>query len=349
MNPKKVSFIICVNNELYFNECQYYINRLMIPEGFEVDVISIREASGMAAGYNAAMRESDAKYKVYLHQDVFIINRSFIADMVSVFEQDRKVGLLGCIGSDCLPLHAKAITAWNVGCIQHNCTPGKMQCRQNADRTPVEVEGLDGLLLATQYDVVWREDLFDNWHFYDISQCLEMRRLGYKVVVPYQERPWCCHDNTYAKLDKYEEYVGRFSREYQDIKSFQPTESREYIREYDSLKEKMRRLLRKLIEDGKRTELREVFEDKKNGGYLCFREFEALAEIDKREDEAGNINFWPTEATYEQLMEKLTVLKFALRRIEYGADADEAAEYIKTNFSSQAVQAVAEIYDIGIR
>lgn len=38
-----------------------------------------------------------------------------------------------------------------------------------------------------------------------------------------------------------------------------------------------------------------------------------------------------------------------LRRIAYGADADEAAEYIKTNFSLQAVQAVAERYDIGTR
>lgn len=282
MNAHKVSFIICVNNELYFNECQYYIHRLLIPEGYEIDIISIREAPGMAAAYNAAMHETDAKYKVYLHQDVFITNRNFITDMVSVFEQDRKVGMLGCIGTDCLPLHASAITAWNVGCIQHNCTPGKMQCRQNADKTPVEVEGLDGLLLATQYDVQWREDLFDSWHFYDISQCLEMKRRGYKAVVPYQEQPWCCHDNSYGKLESYQKYLGRFAEEYQDIKNFQPQEPGGHFQEYNALKEKMRTLLKGFVKDGKRAELQEVFEETGNRGYLYFREFEALSEIDKR-------------------------------------------------------------------
>ena len=31
-----------------------------------------------------------------------------------------------------------------------------------------EVEGVDGLLMATQYDIPWREDLFDGWDFYDL-------------------------------------------------------------------------------------------------------------------------------------------------------------------------------------
>lgn len=53
MDEKKIAFIICVNNELYFEECVYYINRLIIPEGFSTDVIAIREADSMCAAYNA--------------------------------------------------------------------------------------------------------------------------------------------------------------------------------------------------------------------------------------------------------------------------------------------------------
>ena len=64
-------FIACVNNDLLMNECIRYIDRLYVPDGWTVDVITVREAHSMAEGYNAAMNESDAAIKICLH----IINR----------------------------------------------------------------------------------------------------------------------------------------------------------------------------------------------------------------------------------------------------------------------------------
>ena len=78
IDDKKVAFVICVNNELYFEECLWYINQLHIPDGYKKDVIRIAGAESMAQAYNAAMASSDARYKVYLHQDVFIYEREFI-------------------------------------------------------------------------------------------------------------------------------------------------------------------------------------------------------------------------------------------------------------------------------
>lgn len=63
------------------------------------------------------MKESDAKYKIYLHQD------------------------------------------------------------ENRHRV-VDVTAIDGMFMATQYDISWREDLFDGWDFYDISQSCEFTRGG---------------------------------------------------------------------------------------------------------------------------------------------------------------------------
>ena len=85
MNENKIAFIICTNNQLYFNECCYYINRLLLPEGFERDVIGIEDAPSMCAGYNAGMQSSDAKYKVYLHHDVFIKESKFIFYLLERF------------------------------------------------------------------------------------------------------------------------------------------------------------------------------------------------------------------------------------------------------------------------
>ena len=79
MNHKKITFILCVNDDTEFSECRFYLDRLILPEGFEKDIITIEEAPSMTAGYNAGMQSSDAKYKVYLHQDVFIIYKDFTA------------------------------------------------------------------------------------------------------------------------------------------------------------------------------------------------------------------------------------------------------------------------------
>ena len=98
LDDHKVAFITCVNDEAEYAECRYYLDRLQIPAGYTVEIMSIREATSMTAGYQAAMKDSDAKYKIYLHQDVFIINRRFIEEMLAVFIRDEKIGMLGVIG-----------------------------------------------------------------------------------------------------------------------------------------------------------------------------------------------------------------------------------------------------------
>ena len=69
---EKMCFIICATNKTYLDECIYYIKKLNCPEKIEVEIVCINDAKSMCAGYNQGMNRSNAKYKVYLHQDVFI-------------------------------------------------------------------------------------------------------------------------------------------------------------------------------------------------------------------------------------------------------------------------------------
>ena len=46
----QIAFITCVSDEEEYAECRYYLNRLRIPDGYETDIISVREAPSMAAG-----------------------------------------------------------------------------------------------------------------------------------------------------------------------------------------------------------------------------------------------------------------------------------------------------------
>lgn len=195
MDDKKICFIWSINDEELFQESLLYVQSLNIPEGYVIESIEIRESNYMAKGYNEAMNSSDAKYKVYMHQDVYIINKNFIYDILRIFENEE-VGLIGVIGSENIPTsgvwwESKAL----YGKVYDSHT-GKMDLLQfqNFNSSFKSVKCVDGLIMITQYDITWREDIFTGWHFYDLSQSMEFVKNGYKVVIPRQEESWCIHD-----------------------------------------------------------------------------------------------------------------------------------------------------------
>lgn len=244
MNDRKIAFIICANNSLYYEECVWYINQLYVPDNMEIDILCITEAEGMTQGYNAAIESTDAKYKVYLHQDVFIYNKNFIIEILKIFGTDEKIGMIGVIGGVGLPQNAVIWNAWNVGST-YGCNSKAafaLNWYQGKFEIPVEVEAIDGMLMATQYDIKWREDLELGWDFYDVSQSLEFRRRGFKVVIPYQEKPWCLHDCGPSKLLNYDKTREKILTEYQDffMDSYQPMDISEMCQLEESIFEKIK-------------------------------------------------------------------------------------------------------------
>lgn len=216
MNHKKICFIMCVNDHHYEREQLRYLNHLKVPKGYETDILEVWEAPSMTAGYNEGMAASDAKYKVYLHQDVFIVNKNFIYDMLEIFKEEQ-IGMLGMVGAPELPENA---IMWNTGRIGRIYASLIYQSSESVvgeiEEKYQEVEALDGLLLATQYDIPWREDLFQGWDFYDVSQSQEFIRKGYKVVVPNQKEAWCIHDDDFFNLKNYYSARKIFLMEYKN-------------------------------------------------------------------------------------------------------------------------------------
>lgn len=202
-NNMKIAFVMCINDSMYATEASRYINRLYVPEGYEIEIINVNNATSMTNGYNRAMKATDAEYKVYLHQDVFIVNKYFIIDMLEVFK-DPAVGMLGVIGATAIP---KDGIMWNVPRVgkmySSNILNVDKYVMQEVAAPYAEVRLIDGMLMATQYDIPWREDVFTGWDFYDASQSLEMQKAGYKVVVPHMKEPWCLHDDGYINLADY--------------------------------------------------------------------------------------------------------------------------------------------------
>lgn len=215
MDDRVVSFIICVSDPLLFRNSMMFIKNLIVPEGVSIEIIDIENAESIASGYNEGMKKAKGKYKVYLHQDSYIVNPNFISNILDIFKDDN-IGVIGIVGAKKLP----KLGVWWLSPLAY----GSIYEIRNAHmsllgfRSPIdnyeEVVVVDGVLIATQYDYYWREDIFDGWHFYDASQCMEFIRNNKKVVIPKEVLPWVIHDCGIVSIDNFEYYRAKYLNEY---------------------------------------------------------------------------------------------------------------------------------------
>ena len=122
-DDSKIAFITCTNNEEWYDECLLYLKSLEIPEHMTAEFLPIRGAASMAAGYNQGMKATDAKYKVYLHQDVLLVKKDFVRKVLDIFKEPS-IGAIGMIGCRSLP----ATGVWwdgmrRYGRVLHACEP----------------------------------------------------------------------------------------------------------------------------------------------------------------------------------------------------------------------------------
>lgn len=218
MNEHKFCFIICANKEKIVEECLWYIDQLFVPDGYEKETLVIRGASSMTSGYNQAMTQSDAKYKIYLHQDVLIVNQNVLEELLEIFKEPA-IGMVGAVGTCRILSGADYTLSWDVGGVEVSVGINSQYLIGEAkgDEKLADVTCIDGVFMATQYDLLWEEEIFDGWDFYDISQSLIFRRAGYKVVVPWirkKEEIWVYHDKGRSVYDAWERYRKIFCDRY---------------------------------------------------------------------------------------------------------------------------------------
>lgn len=197
LDKHKIAIITCVNDEKAYQRAILSWLQLQVPDGMKLELVPVRGAVSMCSGYNEGMHSSDAKYKLYLHQDIILMKENILAILIRHFKQCPQTGMIGLAGSR----YWRENAIWweeearymhvihRGGTInkEHQYDVGKIQTKWQC------MSMLDGLFLMTQYDIPWREDILHGWHFYDIAQCAEFQRLRYVIEVPKQEESWCIH------------------------------------------------------------------------------------------------------------------------------------------------------------
>lgn len=212
-----LSFIICVNDDAQFDRCVSYIKSADLT-GIEYEIKPVYDAKSMTSGYNYGMYNAQGKYKIYMHQDTLCTNKKMFKSIISLFRDNLDIGIIGMVGGK--DMHPSMI--WSNSKYIYG---GVIENSNNDDLLPYptmpfeedykEVTCVDGLFIATQYDIKWRDDLFDGWDFYDASQCAEFNRNGYKICVPnMHNEPWVTHDCGPLNLSNYDKYRMKFIKEY---------------------------------------------------------------------------------------------------------------------------------------
>lgn len=323
---EKICFIICASNKSYLNECVYYIKKLKCPEKIEIEIKPIWNATSMCAGYNTGMRESTAKYKVYLHQDVFIKNKNFVIDIISMFKNNSNVGMIGMVGGIGMPQNAVTYLAWNVGCVdtKEPDVSYRMLCSIEQNRN-VEVDAVDGLLIATQVDIEWREDLFEGFDFYDISQSFEMRKAGYKIMVPFQLEPWVIHACNYAKLKNYNIYRKRCIKEYRAFLTEENDFEYIYHEEWEELSDQLVDIVKSCIGKQEWENANEILKTyhKNQMKNSSLEMFSVMTEIEINDRQNNVPSFFEGLNSYAEIMEKYMEIRFLLQRIECDMPDDD--------------------------
>ena len=182
---RDILFVILSDNKQYYRECVRYINDLYVPSGYNLKIIDYIQLDEDIKNKNK-LDVFSAKYKVYLQDTTFIINRNFIYDVLNIFKDDS-IGMIGICGTNKQVDNYKNIE-WNCG--KYIFYNGKNTVKRTSITDSNEeytyVNKVDDKLLITQYDF----DFYNEYKDDNFVKSTKMFQRGYKIVVP-NKKIWC--------------------------------------------------------------------------------------------------------------------------------------------------------------
>lgn len=165
------------------------LQALSSPEGMEVQLYPVVPRGNLAMAFQRAMKHAQARYKVYISEDIAILRQDLLSDILAAFQSHPEIGLLGLSGTNrILTSGFTYLSPQRVGFVR--TADGTLLPGESVSEL-CPVQALDGYFLATQQNLDWRRDVVHGSLFLGVSASCEYRRAGCGVAVLAQEMPVC--------------------------------------------------------------------------------------------------------------------------------------------------------------
>lgn len=183
----ELCFAIYNTNPSEYSDNLIYINEQQSPENIQIECLSVEDAEDKYTAYNEIMMASDAKYKVYIESDTYIVNKNFVKDVIRIFQQDSTIGVIGILGAKSLPQDEKKVYGKVIyDSLEHGAYVKEYFMPENVWEN---VDTIEDILIVTSCDIPWQGGCSQN--NINKQHCQAIQKAGYKIVVARQEIPWC--------------------------------------------------------------------------------------------------------------------------------------------------------------
>lgn len=147
-----------------------------------LDIVKVEGSESLGQNYNAGMRQAVYQTKVFIHQDVDLMEIDWLFKLVKIFADYPDVGLVGMVGTTVMPQRG---FWWESG--QEHIRGELYSGKEKADWRfmpmifPTDVQCVDGFFMATNRDIPW-DDSLRGFHCYDMDYCRTISSRALRIM-----------------------------------------------------------------------------------------------------------------------------------------------------------------------
>ena len=183
----KIAVVICVKE---YDHMLEELKKAYIPNGYEIDVMVYPTEEYRIKNINNAVRESNAKYKIFFNVSVETIDNRIFYNIIDYFNMEQSVGVLGVLGSE-IPIDGDYRKSEKIYGAYYKRDGEKIQVVSGEN--PLfyqQVSMVDFNFFATSSDILFDESLEE--FFLMPAYCSKLKKNGLKTIVVMQNEnaPW---------------------------------------------------------------------------------------------------------------------------------------------------------------
>ena len=194
VNEKKIAVLVRKSHEAQYAVCMESLQAMKWPAGYEVEVFALEAEKPYAAEANAVLAKTDAKYKIYINDDLCLVSPQAVEELLDIF-RDETVGMVGFLGSRSLPVSGNLLeSAYKWGAVYVPMENDLTETRfgEATEGESAAVRFLAPSFFATQADLSWNE-AYGKQYYAVLAHCQAFEGEGRRIVVPLPQNIWCAY------------------------------------------------------------------------------------------------------------------------------------------------------------